>query len=91
MLRDGELVDVEMKERDGDGDARALMMSVRWKSGSNLERRRWASLSLMTTTLGMTIGKSFSLSSSSSSSEISSSILANLEISVTQKISKLVG
>lgn len=89
MLRDGELVDVKMKERDGDGDARALM-SVRWKSRSNLERRRWASLSLMTTTLGMTIGKSFSLSSSSSS-EISSSILANLEISVTQKISKLVG
>lgn len=89
-MRDGELVDVKMKERDGDGDARALVMSVRWKSRSNLERRCWFSLSLMTTTLGMTIGKSFSLSSSSSP-ETSSSILANLEISVTEDISKLVG
>lgn len=91
MLRDGELVDVKMKERDGDGDARALAMSVRWKLRSNLERRRWFSLSLMTTTPGITIGKSFSLSSSSPSSEASSSsILASLKISGQEEISNFV-
>jgi hypothetical protein len=49
MLRDGGLVDAEMKERDGDGVSRALA-SVRSKR-SNLERRRWRSLSVTSTTL----------------------------------------
>lgn len=92
MLRKGELVDVKMRVRDGDEDGRALVMSVRWKSRSNLERRRWLSLSLMTTLLGMMTGSSFSLSFSSSSSlEASSSILASLEISARHVISNLVG
>jgi hypothetical protein len=88
MLRDGGLVDAEMKERDGDGVSRALA-SVRSKR-SNLERRRWRSLSVTSTTLGMTTGISFSLSCSSSP-ESSSLSSASLEISTRENISDTVG
>jgi hypothetical protein len=87
MLRDGGLVDAEMKERDGDGvSSRASVRSAM----SNLERRRWRSLSVTITTLGIMTERSFSLSCSSSS-ESGSLILANLEISVGGDISEIVG